>query len=349
MAELPEFEEEDESDRIPDEDEAPVETEGEAEIGAEAVPERRDDEAGGRNRRRRRRRRGEEGQPEDRLGDAGRDEEGRSEIAGLIAEQRPIEAPSEELRADHEEAAIPSSAEADGESGRGGGGDTREAARSEAARIEGIEAERKRRRRGRRGGRRRRRGTPGQEGLGLEGPAVEGQAPEAQGSDDGDYDDHDRDGHEDGGYGLDEHERFAEDPAALGNFGLTVASEPVAEAGEPHLTPSIAETVEIVPLAPSGDNAATSIEAAFSPPQAAMAQTDVEIASVPVGEHGDREEIFVEPVAASAAPAPVAVNVPARATTQPVEEERHPVQYNIPEPHEVTGPPANPRRGWWRR
>jgi ribonuclease E len=31
------------------------------------------------------------------------------------------------------------------------------------------------------------------------------------------------------------------------------------------------------------------------------------------------------------------------------EEERAPTAYNVPPPQEVSGPPANPRRGWWRR
>ncbi len=52
------------------------------------------------------------------------------------------------------------------------------------------------------------------------------------------------------------------------------------------------------------------------------------------------------PVAAEVAPAPRAAEEKPQAAT---EEERAPVAYNMPAPHEVSGPPPNPRRGWWRR
>ena len=38
-----------------------------------------------------------------------------------------------------------------------------------------------------------------------------------------------------------------------------------------------------------------------------------------------------------------------RAEASPPESERGPAAYNVPPTHEVSGPPANPRRGWWRR
>ncbi len=51
-----------------------------------------------------------------------------------------------------------------------------------------------------------------------------------------------------------------------------------------------------------------------------------------------------------AAAPPVAPPVPAREQpAQPEEPERSPVAYNVPPPHDVSGPPPNPRRGWWRR
>jgi ribonuclease E len=55
-------------------------------------------------------------------------------------------------------------------------------------------------------------------------------------------------------------------------------------------------------------------------------------------------------------PAPVAPTPPQRAEAPPAlppepetETERAPAAYNVPPAQEVTGPPPNPKRGWWRR
>lgn len=47
------------------------------------------------------------------------------------------------------------------------------------------------------------------------------------------------------------------------------------------------------------------------------------------------------------APVPAAP-VASQAQPEP-ESERSPTAYNVSPPHEVSGPPTNPRRGWWRR
>jgi ribonuclease E len=45
------------------------------------------------------------------------------------------------------------------------------------------------------------------------------------------------------------------------------------------------------------------------------------------------------------APEPEVAKAPATSD----EAERAPVAYNVPPPHEVSGPTSNPRKGWWRR
>jgi len=85
-----------------------------------------------------------------------------------------------------------------------------------------------------------------------------------------------------------------------------------------HATP-IAESVEYVPATPVRDDAAGEMAEAMNASPAAGTQIESGAESVPVAERGD---YAAEPVE------PGAVNVPA---------------------HEVTRPPANPKRGWWRR
>jgi hypothetical protein len=75
---------------------------------------------------------------------------------------------------------------------------------------------------------------------------------------------------------------------------------------------------------------------AFEAP-AGPSETTVATEAVPVVDEGDE---MPEPP-----PAPAATE---EEDTE-AEAERTPVQYNTPEPHRVTGPTANPRRGWWRR
>jgi hypothetical protein len=56
------------------------------------------------------------------------------------------------------------------------------------------------------------------------------------------------------------------------------------------------------------------------------------------------------PVADAGDEIPAAAAEPAAPQPEAAEDaERTPVQYNVPEAHQVTGPTANPRRGWWRR
>jgi ribonuclease E len=69
-------------------------------------------------------------------------------------------------------------------------------------------------------------------------------------------------------------------------------------------------------------------------------------------------EAYEPPAAAPPPPEPSAERIeaaepePAAAPhteTPAPEPERNPAAYNVPPTHEVSGPPANPRRGWWRR
>jgi ribonuclease E len=53
--------------------------------------------------------------------------------------------------------------------------------------------------------------------------------------------------------------------------------------------------------------------------------------------------------AAAQAPHEHVETPPARPDPTENEPERAPSAYNVPPPQEVSGPPANPRRGWWRR
>ncbi len=68
--------------------------------------------------------------------------------------------------------------------------------------------------------------------------------------------------------------------------------------------------------------------------------------------HREPEPAIVEatPVAhvAEAPPAPTPAPAPMAAAVES-EPERAPIAYNVPPAVEVTSPPANPRRGWWRR
>jgi hypothetical protein len=40
---------------------------------------------------------------------------------------------------------------------------------------------------------------------------------------------------------------------------------------------------------------------------------------------------------------------PAESSAESGDAERAPAAYNVSPAHEVSGPTANPRRGWWRR
>jgi len=84
----------------------------------------------------------------------------------------------------------------------------------------------------------------------------------------------------------------------------------------------IAEIVEYVPALPERDNAGAEMAEALTASPAPGAQIESGTESVPVAERGDYAAEPARPVG------PAAANVPA---------------------HEVTNPPANPKRGWWRR
>jgi uncharacterized membrane protein len=58
-----------------------------------------------------------------------------------------------------------------------------------------------------------------------------------------------------------------------------------------------------------------------------------------------------QPAAESAAPPQRAKEAPPApaASEADAEVERTPAAYNVPPPHDVSGPTPNPRRGWWRR
>jgi ribonuclease E len=80
-----------------------------------------------------------------------------------------------------------------------------------------------------------------------------------------------------------------------------------------------------------------------------VAEADV-IETVPVHEGPAPHE--TQPAAESVAPPPPAMETPpapSAASEAEGEEERAPATYNVSPPHDVSGPPPNPRRGWWRR
>ena len=111
---------------------------------------------------------------------------------------------------------------------------------------------------------------------------------------------------------------------------LEAAREPPIE-GE---RSAVAEAVEYVPQPPMREDAGRDMAAAF---QAAPLPSEVEngAESVPVSERGDHAHRFEPPAgdpprADQSTPAPSAAS-PALSS------------------HEVTGPPPNPKRGWWRR
>jgi len=82
------------------------------------------------------------------------------------------------------------------------------------------------------------------------------------------------------------------------------------------------ETIELVPLEPEHEEAAEEVMEAFAAPRTPPA-TGLDPGSVP---------------AAGGNTAP-----------EPEVEQQRPAAHNVSPPHEVTGPPPNPRRGWWRR
>jgi ribonuclease E len=84
------------------------------------------------------------------------------------------------------------------------------------------------------------------------------------------------------------------------------------------------ETIELVPPPPVHEQASRDVAEAFTSAPA-LPEAVHATASVPVSD-GNGE-----------------------ASHHPSEPERASIHYNVPPPHEVTDPPANPRRGWWRR
>jgi ribonuclease E len=100
-----------------------------------------------------------------------------------------------------------------------------------------------------------------------------------------------------------------------------------SEAGPAAAAPEI-ETIELVPPEPAP---AETMEEVFAAP-ATPAERQLETASVPVAESTEHDSIALEPV-------PEPEPEPAAATAS----------FTEPPAHEVTGPAANPRRGWWRR
>ena len=98
----------------------------------------------------------------------------------------------------------------------------------------------------------------------------------------------------------------------------------------------IAEQVEyeMPPPPPSPEEVARDLEAALEAPAAPSAQPNA-TESVPVSERGDQVEVTPPPEPAAA---PQGAN----------EGPRHAVSVPVPT-HEVSGPPSNPKRGWWRR
>jgi ribonuclease E len=114
-------------------------------------------------------------------------------------------------------------------------------------------------------------------------------------------------------------------PAGAEDQPMTGASDRPVEAERVE-----AERVEYVYDEPQGDNAAAEmVDALAASPGPAMRDNGAE--SVPVADQGDHIE-----EAPPAAPASAAAADEAPAASQPPA-------------HDVTGPPANPKKGWWRR
>ncbi len=229
----------------------------------------------------------------------------------------------------------------------------------EGAHGEGNGHGRRRRRRRRRGGERGREGgaaSPAHEPMGAEGERAEefGAAPEGEESEElahaaapagefapgeahngnGESGDHKRrrrgrrggrrrrrghgeNGHGEGGRGdgLDNGSAFADQPQgeAVSGEELSFAPEPAPE----HVAPAPQEEAPPVAAAPK-----------VAPPEPPAHDYTPQPKAPPVVE---------------AAPAP------AVGAEQAAETERVPAAYNVPPPHEVSGPVDNPRRGWWRR
>lgn len=103
-------------------------------------------------------------------------------------------------------------------------------------------------------------------------------------------------------------------------------------------TAPVAETVEYLPPEPMRDDAAVEMVEAFG---ATPAPRTIEDGAdeVPVADRGDQPAIL----------APVHESTPvAPSADEPHEPARQAASVNVPT-HEVTGPPSNPKRGWWRR
>ncbi len=121
------------------------------------------------------------------------------------------------------------------------------------------------------------------------------------------------------------------------------------EAASESLSPESEEAIEAGEAASDialGEFAAE----AYEPPEEARAETREEAPQPPIEIPRAREpqppEFQIHAPQASEAPAAPQREEPA---AEPEEAERSPVAYNVPPPHEVSGPPPNPRRGWWRR
>jgi ribonuclease E len=110
--------------------------------------------------------------------------------------------------------------------------------------------------------------------------------------------------------------------------GETGEGEIAAESGAP-LDPAEEETAGATGEAASEIAFSEFVAEAYEPPSAAASSPETPSERVEAAEP--------EPAAA-----------PGTETPAP-EPERSPAAYNVPPTHEVSGPPANPRRGWWRR
>ncbi|MGO8914335.1 MAG: hypothetical protein ACLQJR_00340, partial [Stellaceae bacterium] len=93
----------------------------------------------------------------------------------------------------------------------------------------------------------------------------------------------------------------------------------------------IAEQIEYVPPPEPHEDVMRELEAAFTAAPAPSAP-EIGVDTVPVSDRGDHLPAPEPAPAAAASPPPAP---PAAAPELPT--------------HEVTGPPANPKRGWWRR
>ena len=120
-------------------------------------------------------------------------------------------------------------------------------------------------------------------------------------------------------------------PPRPGGDAAGASSRSPATPCRPRARPT-AETVELVEPASAFDEPAREIEDAFAAVDAST-EAEMEIASIPIagGTESPASRTAPEP-----APSPAAAATPV-------------VQYDVPPAHEAATPPANPKRGWWRR